>query len=332
MTKLDALLADAQEFLTSAHYILASKRFQQVLDLDPDNATALEGLKRAEQGQLEKSRTDERGFATGDAQPADLRLLSWEWKWDQRPVYRVHDLQREARAILAVSRKLQRIIVPRLEFRSTPISEVIEYLRHESIRLDNNADPGTRGVKIFVQYPKVPPSVPADPPEHASPAPEWEAIPGLPTPALRTIPAKPSTDPKVSLTLSKTPLLNALQYAANQASLLFAVSAKGVQITPLAFSIPFLEDVEFLEVFPLMVGLPRSLDAKSDLALSGYQFHQVVQDWLAARGVGFPVGASVTYLPAKHELIVRNVPGNIDQIKRILTSPSGTNPASFINP
>ena len=42
---------------------------------------------------------------------------------------------------VAMNRKLQRIIIPHIEFRSTTISDAVEYLRQESARLDIDSSP-----------------------------------------------------------------------------------------------------------------------------------------------------------------------------------------------
>ena len=68
----------------------------------------------------------------------------------------------------AVRRKLERINIPRLEFREATIREAIDFLQKKSFELDADSPVGERGVNIVLKL---------------EPAPS--ATPGLPLPQTR---------------------------------------------------------------------------------------------------------------------------------------------------
>ena len=115
---------------------------------------------------------------------------------------------RDDRASASIKFKLASIIVPHIEFRSTTLADAIEYLRQESQRLDPDPDPQARGVNIFLK-------LPAAAGTSAGQAP-------------------PSAKTRVTLTLDRIPLLEALKYVASQAGLKVKVEPYAVSLVPLS--------------------------------------------------------------------------------------------------
>jgi general secretion pathway protein D len=106
-----------------------------------------------------------------------------------------------------INRKLAGIIIPRLEFHATTLEDAVEFLRQESRRLDTDPDANARGVNILLELP---------PPEAAA----------------QTSPA-PSAATRITLTLNRIPLLEALQYIGLQAGLKLRVEPYAVSLVPL---------------------------------------------------------------------------------------------------
>jgi general secretion pathway protein D len=62
----------------------------------------------------------------------------------------------------SVQHKLERIVIPKLEFRDAPLREVAEFLRKKSIELDVDSPAAQRGVNFFFPIPAAPVANPAD--------------------------------------------------------------------------------------------------------------------------------------------------------------------------
>ena len=335
------LLNDAAGFYAAGRYDLAFKRYEQVLSLDPYNDAARKGEERID---LAKTQHSER---TGYPETRGRLIadLAHGWELPVRHSGLEADSKRNFNQIadnvgtVAMNRKLQRIIIPHIEFRSTTISDAVEYLRQESARLDTESNPDERGVNIFLKLPggggtsRTP----------AAPAPAEPAIPGLPTGAEAggTVAAAPSAsaNTRISLTLSGIPLLEALRYVATQANLKVKVEQYAVSLVPLTEVTDVLVTREF-RVPPNFISNTSTASPLGDGALASGPVsatattavgnkdvtgegtavinRQSAEDFLKASGVQFPAGASATYLASTSKLIVRNTQENIDLVESLV--------------
>ena len=128
----------------------------------------------------------------------------------------------EQLASARIRNKLTGIIVPKLEFRSTSLSSAIEFLRQESVRLDPEPDPQARGVNLILRLPAAS--------QVATPTLGTDSGSGA------TVAALPSANTRLTLSLSRVPLLEALKYVANQAGLKVKVEPYAVSLVPLTES------------------------------------------------------------------------------------------------
>src|SRR6185503_15957174 len=121
--------------------------------------------------------------------------------------------QIDAAGTARINAKLQRIIIPRVEFKDATIREAVDYLKRKSIELDTTEpDQTKRGVNIVLKLGDggggggIP--TPA-------PAPE-SAIPGLPTAtAGAEAPVNAGINPgdaRITISLTTVPLAEALKY------------------------------------------------------------------------------------------------------------------------
>jgi general secretion pathway protein D len=337
------LLSEAQGFYDSARYQLAFKRYEQVLALDPTNIAARKGEERIDNAR------EHYGEAAYDETRA--RLYSDVTNGWELPVHK-YGLNvdprrgvittRDDQGTAAINRKLQSIIIPNIEFRSTTISDAVEFLRQESQRLDTDPDAANRGVNIFLKLP----GVGAIAPRAAAPAAPDVTIPGLPAAAdagavagagAAPVGAVPSANTRITLTLSRIPLLEALHYVAEQAGLKVKVEPYAVSIVPLTELTDALITAEF-RVPPNFISNVTSGGGGSALdqaAVSATQTggtgnrdvtgsgtatisRQDAKTFLESSGVTFPPGASATYLPATSKLVVRNTQENIDLIQSLV--------------
>ena len=338
------LLNEAQGYYDSARYDLSFKRYEQILALDPTNIAARKGEERIDNAREhfgEASYDETRARLYSDVtQGWALPVHKYGLDVDPRRGVRT---TRDDQGTAAINRKLQSIIIPNIEFRSTTISDAIEFLRQESQRLDNDPDPANRGINIFLKLP----GVGATAPRPAAALPNDNAIPGLPAaadagattaPAAAPVGAVPSANTRISLTLSRIPLLEALRYVASQAGLKVKVEPYAVSIVPLTELTDALITAEF-RVPPNFIsnvttgGGQSALDQAAvsatasgggagsrDISGAGTAVisRQDAKTFLESSGVTFPPGASATYLAATSKLVVRNTQENIDLIESLV--------------
>src|SRR5205823_10432276 len=138
------------------------------------------------------------------------------------------------------SNRLNRIILPSVDFRDETLREAVNFLREQPVETDP-ATEGERGINIVL-----PPSVliqrPPAPPAGVSPAPAGAAAaPGTAptgTPAVGASqavalpPAPPAERGSITIELNHIPLGEALRYIANQAGLKVKVEPYAVSLVP----------------------------------------------------------------------------------------------------
>ena len=340
--KVKQLFIDAQGYYDTARYDLAYKRYEQILALDPYNDAARKGQERVDLARAKHydpvSYDHTRGHMLAEVDRGwDLPIRRQGLDADaKRNLGKVRDDTGNGQ----LTRKLQAILIPNIEFRSTTVADAVEFLRQESRRLDPDPDPESRGVNIFLKLGgsggparavtpvAVDPVIPGLPPAEASAA-------GGGTPTTGT---GPSASTRITLTMSRLPLLEALRYVAQQAGLKVKVEQYAVSIVPLSEVTDTLVTQEF-RVSPTFIssattgglgGGALSQGATSATSTGGGGSTDVTgvgtvsiqrQDaktFLEASGVTFPPGASATYLASTSKLVVRNTQENIDLIESLV--------------
>ena len=333
------LFRDAQGYYDSARYDLAFKRYEQILQLDPYNDAARLGEEKIDRAKYRHS--EEAGYDETRARlMADL-AAKWEMPVPKRGLDADSKLHlggtRGDNGVAAMNNKLAKIIIPNIEFRSTTISDAIEFLRQEARRLDPDPNPEMRGVNIFLKLPTAGARV-VNP--VAAPAPvDATAIPGLPTdPSATTAPvASAGANSRITLTMSRLPLAEALRYVASQAGLKVKVEQYAVSIVPLTEQTDELLNQEY-RVSPSFIsnqttgGTSGALNEAATQANGGGGggqrdntnvgtvtiSKQDAKTFLEQSGVTFPPGASAVYLPSSSKLVVRNTQENLDLIESLV--------------
>ena len=208
---------------------------------------------------------------------------------------------------MAMQRKLQQIVLPQVSFDHTRLADALEFLRHESIRLDEKSEPDQKGVAIFIRLPSAP----------AADAMDQRSIPGLLPPELPILPGPAPTvltmETTISLELRKIPLLAALKYVAKDIGLRVRILPESVQLVAAATGMPTRE----FHVPPQFVELEASgsLDAKPRMTVVA---GRDVTALLKTRGVTFPPGSSAIYFLSAQKLVVRNVEDNLDLVQDLV--------------
>ena len=253
------LLAEADSFHQSGQYDLAMKRYDQVLCLDPYNTAARRGQEKINNTRYQYG---EEGYN----ETRSRQMWKVEGAW-QQPVRKYGAVgpsaavgsQRELGGTAAMTNKLNKIIIPHIEFRDATIREAIDVLREQAAENDTGPE-GQRGVNIVLRLVPLgqiaPPSVPmvpvlpngtATPPGAGGPPPLTSApvapvapgAPGAPgqvgpggVPAVA--PPTGAANARINVTLDNVPLGEALRYIANQAALKVKVEPYAVSVIPLS--------------------------------------------------------------------------------------------------
>ena len=196
-----------------------------------------------------------------------------------------------------VERQLDRIIIPRVELRDILFIDAVDFLRKEARR----CDPRGKGIPISLQ---LEPSTPAEP---AAPL----VIPGLPP---GPNPVSPDAL-KITISLTKVQLREALRYFAGLANMKVWVRPDGVHIVPALepepmFTREFAVPADF---FPWLE--KQDQVAKTDTAV---KTRNNFQEYLILNGVLFPEGASALLNPRSTRLTIRNTKDQLELIKVII--------------
>jgi general secretion pathway protein D len=195
--------------------------------------------------------------------------------------------------------KLNNLIIPKLDFDETPVSEAVEYLKQKTKELD----PNKKGINIVLNL--APPTSQLQTNNSISPI---------------------QSEPKVTLNLHNIPLYEALKYIGKLADLKLKIEPYAVTIVPLSELTESLIQKEYI-VPPTFIpskpldntsaiptaGIPENLDNTAKLA-SRYS----AQEFLSSQGVDFPPGASASYQSRGSKLIVHTTAGNIDLIDALV--------------
>ena len=339
------LLRAGNQYYDTGRFDLAFKKYEEVLALDPYNDAARRGEERVD---LAKSKHAE---TAGYPQTRGHQIAQVNTAWelpirrntaDIDPRRNVQKLN-ESSGTVAIQRKLQNIIIPNIEFRQTTLNDAVEFLRQEARRLDTGAPEEERGVNIFLKLGSSTPRSAAPVPAATDPA----AIPGLPTgaetgAALPTAPtpsAVTTGTTRISLTLSRIPLFNALDYVAKAANLKIKVEPYAISIVPLTEETGDLITLEirvppsFIGTTNTGAGVSNALNEGASTAGGGggggtidrtgagsgpLTTRQDAKTFLESNGVTFPPGASAVYLASTSKLVVRNTQANIDLVQTLV--------------
>jgi len=342
------LFDEAKGYEDTAQWDRAYKTYDKILNLDPYNVAARKGQERV------NARRDE--FSEESYNETRSELL-WEldngWgmpvhKFGVRQTENFSPTETDVRHTEYITNKLNRIIIPKIEFRDATVREAVDFLKEKSIQLDTEEpDPTKRGINIVLQLDTSGDmsAPPAEAPAAAMPA--APSIPGLEPagtapaalPSAAPVAASSSGEAHITLSLSNIPLIEALKYICNLANLKLKIDPYAVEIVPPSVNTDELITKEykvpagFISTAPDTGGSnPLSAPATrggggggggtTDSTGAGENIptRQSAMDYLTANGVEFPPGANAVYFPATSRLIVHNTAANIELVDAIVES------------
>ena len=350
------LFREGKILMNSGQYDEAEKRFQQILLIDPYNEDASTMLKS-----LDKERIE---IAQGAQDETRVhRLLEVADSWTppiphevQRPetAQAAGPIESEALRLQKIKEKLNKIIIPEINFRDAVVSDVIGFLSDESRRLDV---PDHIGVNIISS------GGVGTPPAAATPGAPTPPPAAPPTPGEATTPAAPAAPAagegiegrKITLALRNVPLIDALKYVTELAGLKYLVEPSTVIVMPLeapegqmvtktyrVTAGAFMPSVVVTNYpsptqatfnaggggggvsasTPLVPVGPSTVLPEVAFVVQTNDLKQLFMD----AGVPFPVGSSLIYHEHSSTIIVHNTPENLETFERVLDVFNSTPP------
>jgi general secretion pathway protein D len=289
------LLSEAQGFYDSGRFDLAQKRYEQVLNIDRYNIAARRGMELVNNARSKYSNT-----AYDEARGDMLRevVKGWELpvrKFDVKGSNIIDQPQLDTRGTSAINRKLDDIIIPRVDFNDATIREALDFLKQRAVALDTSEqDPSRRGVNIV----------------------------------LKLSPEAPEAQQRISLSLNDVPLRTAIDYVAKAANLKLKIEPYAVVVVPQSEPTDILITKEYKVPPSFITALPASSDSSASAGGGGIQVapgsmssvaaRSTARQFLEANGVTFPTGASANFLTASSKLIVKNTQANLDIIDSLV--------------
>ncbi len=322
--KVKALFIAADGYKQLGKYDFALLKYEEILNIDPYNSAAKQG--RGEIFQLkEHSAIDAYNATRSQA----MFEVSKEWerpyrRFDRKSVVRNTEEKTTAPNTVAISRKLNKIILPRVDFKESTVREAIEHL----VKKSKDLDPENIGVNIVLKLDDQG-GIVAAPPAPVAPV----GIPGLGDAAVAPVAQAAPVNTggaltKVTLTLNNVPLIEVIKYITNLANLKYKIEPFAVSIVPLGTNTDEMFIKEW-KVSPIMFreamgGGANGLAAGgAPAAPAGPDASQLApsssaKDFLAQRGVTFGPGAFAMYSPASSTLIVKNTSDQLDVVEKIV--------------
>jgi general secretion pathway protein D len=286
------LLLEADGFYASGRFDLAFKRYEQVLNIDKYNIAARRGMERVN-GARQKYAENAYNEARSDM------LLQVDKGWEL-PVRRfevgastiIEQPRIETRGTSLINRKLDEIIIPRIDFRDATIREALDFIKQRSVTLDTTEqDPSRKGINIV----------------------------------LKAAADSPEANARITLSLNDIPLRAAIDYVAKAANLKLKIEPYAVAVVPQSEP----TDVLITKEYKVPPGFITSLPAAPPAAPPGppgvapgsqpaIQARSGAREFLEAQGVTFPQGASANFIASTSKLIVKNTQANLDLIDTLV--------------
>jgi general secretion pathway protein D len=317
------LLNQAEGYYATGRNDLALRRYEQVLNVDPYNIAARNGMEK-----VNKQRKSYYDSAYNETRSRMLWLADRSW---ERPVRKfttsVRDTQgssfgnTSANSKDAINNKLNKIILDRIDLEDASIREVVDFLKQKSRQLDTSTDdPKKKGVNIVL---KLASQNSAPLPSTTTEAQEPATTPGV------------TEDTKISIALKNVPLIEAVRYLTELAGLKYKIEPFAVSLLPLTENTEDLVTKEYRVppgFIPASTGesasvLPTAGNQPSgDLLNNRITGRRNATEYFTQQGVPFPAGAFAQYVASGSKLIVRNTQAAVDLIDTIVEGATGVAP------
>lgn len=298
-----ALLLKAGSFLQLGNLDKAIATYQDVLRIDPYNSAARRGMENVER---ERQKYFNSAYDQRRAKMLSDVAQTWEdpvplSEMDRSALFGAgaKSAGNQQTGSASITQKLRTIIFPKVEFDGATLDEVVELLRVRS----RDLDPEGKGISFVISAP----------------------------PEARNKP--------ISLTLSEVPMEEVLRYVGEMCGVTYKVdehaviflslSERGNAMILRSFRVPpdFIQSAPGADPGAAPAGDPFAAPAAGAGGGGGLIIRRMgAREFLEARGVTFPEGASANYNVATNLLTVRNTISNMDTIEMIVEQASKAAP------
>lgn len=284
------LIQEAQGFYASGRYDLAFKRYEQVLNIDKYNIAARRGM---EQVNLARQKYQDTAYSQARGAMINEVEKGWELpvtKFDVGASTIIEQPSIDTRGTAAINRKLDEIIIPRVDFRDATVREALDFIKQRATSLDTlDSDPTRKGVNIV----------------------------------LKLAPDSVEASSRITLSLTDVPLRAAIDYVARAANLKLKVEPFAVVVVPQSEPTDVLITKEYKVPPSFITALPASANAApvpgvAPGSQSAVAARSGAREFLETQGVSFPEGASANYIASTSRLIVKNTQSNLDLIDTLV--------------
>ncbi|WP_035603323.1 Amuc_1098 family type IV pilus outer membrane protein [Haloferula sp. BvORR071] len=299
-------LYEAEGFKNLGKYDAAEAMYQEVLRVDPTNKAARRGMEDAVQ-----LRADYYRAAYDETRARHLAEVDAGWELKPRPLIEATNAlgpvdEGAAPTRMLISAKLDRLIIPRVDFEGTTIQEALDYLRGQSITLDTfELDTKDKGVNFVLDL------GPAD-----SPA------------------AKEILSTKINLQLKNVPISQVLKYIGEQTKTTYASQEYAVAIRPVGGASAELITRSY-RVPPDFLSSGGSVGA-GEGASDPFAGDKPAEGLLAKRmnaltrlkemGIPFPEGANADFIASTSTLRVVNTVENQEMVQQVVAAAQSAKP------
>lgn len=323
-TEAEKQMLEGKRYMAARDYNKARASFESVLALDRDNREAMRYLK--EVGILQFNTATAERSATASKMSAQVRDT-----WNP-PQYRALAASRTPTnapppsGAESIIKKMERIIIPEIEFRQANIHDVIDFLNKASVEADKaEPDPSKKGINIILNL------NPAGGGASAAPA---AAKPGeIDFGGTQAAPAGGGGPqvPEITFTARYISMLSAMKIITSVAGLRYRVDGNIVMIVPADYD-PAQIEVRMYPVEPTFI--QRVTEARAAMPATATRGGREVTTLDPAdtgtaigdlktifdgMGVKFPKGASITYNSALGKVIVANTAENLAIFEKLLS-------------
>jgi len=299
------LLIEAQGFYAAGRFDLAQKRYEQVLNIDKYNIAARRGME-----QVNNARAKYADTAYSESRGDMIRQVDKGWelpvrKFDIGATTIIEQPTIDTRGTSQINRKLDDIIIPRIEFHDATIREALDFIKARAAALDTTEqDPAHRGVNIVLEIG----------------------------------PNSPEANSRITLSLNDVPLRAAIDYVAKAANLKLKIEPYAVAVVPQSVPTDVLITKEYKVPPGFISALPAAAGAAAPAAGGGgsttlapgsadtVKAHSGAREFLEAQGVTFPPGASANFIASSSKLIVKNTQSNLDLVDTLVENQINTPP------
>ncbi len=297
------LLMEADGFYSTGRYDLAFKRYEQVLNVDAYNIAARRGMEK-----VNLARAKYADVSYNEARGDMLRSVDKGWelpvrKFDIGTTTIIQQPEIDQRGTSLINRKLDEIIIPRVDFQDVTIREALDFIKQRAAALDTTEqDPSKKGVNIVLNIPEG--------------APEGSA--------------------RITLGLTDIPLRAAISYVANAANLKLKVEPYAISVvqqntpTDVLITKEYKVPPGFITALPATGGaapLPGAGGNTAQGSLSAVAARSGAREFLETSGVTFPPGATAYFIASSSKLIVKNTQSNLDLVDTLVENSLTTPPS-----